>query len=699
MNGKPNALSSPVRFRFLGPLEFFDGGQWSSIGAPKQRALLAVLLINANRVVSADQLMAELWGERPPPSAAGLLAGYVWRLRGSLGDQEGRMLSTRAPGYQLVLPPGATDVDEYEELVAAGRKSLAECDLPSAAAALAEALGMWRGTPLADVVLVPSVLSESARLEEARLAVVEARIEAEIGLGRDEALLPELKLMVSRFPLRERLHAHLMVALYRSGQQAEALGAYRDLRRLLVDELGVEPSKPLRELQGRILRDDPLLAAPRPTSTATAVPRQVVPRTLPPDVPAFLGRDRELAWITTRLTGGERCCAVHGLAGGGKTTLAVHAAHRVAGSFPDGQVYLSLGASAAPIDVIGRLLALLGVPAASLPPDEEGAAALLRTTLADRRVLIVLDDVVGSEQIRRLLPSAPGCAVILTGRTASTAVDGAGLLRVGRLPMTAATALIRRYAGAARVDTDLAATARLAGLCDHLPLALRIAATRLARRPEWTVGEFAARLADPGRRLDALTCDGLSVRASLRAGVQLLPRHHADPTVTRALGRLGVLDLPVVSTAALAAALDLPVRLAEPAAERLVDAGLVEPLRMDRYRVPGLVRLFALGEYVTADEERTATHRIVGYYEGAVRDQLSRLSANRGAGLAWYREECLTLRVLAARSPGTELPRLVSRLSSALRRCSAQHRPVGGGQQQPFDRIRQMGLDAVPPLG
>lgn len=664
-------MSSPVRFRLLGPLEFFDGRQWSSIGAPKQRALLAVLLINANRAVSADLLMAELWGERPPPSAAGLLAGYVWRLRSGLGDPEGRMLSTRAPGYQLVLPPGATDVDEYEELVAAGRKSLAEGDLSSAATTLTEALGMWRGTPLADVALVPSVLPESARLEEARLAVVEARIEAEIGLGRHEALLPELKLMVSQYPLRERLHAHLMVALYRSGQQAEALGAYRDLRRLLVDELGVEPSKPLRELQGRILRDDLLPEAPRHTTSTTAVPRPAVPSTLPPDVPAFIGRNRELAWIISRLTGGEQRCAVHGMAGVGKTTLAVHAAHRLTASFPDGQVYLSLGASAAhgpmpPIDAIGRLLAVLGVRAADIPPDEEGAAALLRTALAGRRVVTVLDDVAGSEQIRRLLPAAPGCAVILTGRPASTAVDGSGLLRLGRLPMTAATELIRRYAGAARVDTDLAATARLVRLCDHLPLALRIAATRLAQRPEWTVDEFAARLADPRRRLDALTCDGLSVRAGLQAGVRLL-RHFADPLATRALGQLGVLDLPVVSTAALAAALDIPVHLAEPAAERLVDAGLIETLRMDRYRVPGLVRLFAVGEYATADEERTTTHRIVGYYEGAVRDQLSRLAANRGAGLAWYREECLTLRALAARAPGTDLPRLVSRLSSALR--------------------------------
>src|SRR5215211_1345229 len=236
-----SAVSSPARFRLLGPLEFFDGQRWSSISAPKQRALLAVLLINANRTVPTDQLLAELWGEQPPASAAGLLAGYVWRLRRCLGDRDGRTLVTRAPGYQLMVPRGATDVHEYEDLIAVGRRSLAAGDLAGAVARLTAALDLWRGGPFADVALVPSVLAESARLEEARLAVVEARIETEIGLGRHESLLPELKLMISQFPLRERLHAHLMVALYRTGQQAEALGAYRDLRQLLVDELGIEP--------------------------------------------------------------------------------------------------------------------------------------------------------------------------------------------------------------------------------------------------------------------------------------------------------------------------------------------------------------------------------------------------------------------------------------------------------------------------
>jgi DNA-binding SARP family transcriptional activator len=593
---------SAVGFRLLGPLEFFDGRRWSSVGAAKQRALLAVLLIMANRPVSTDQLIAELWGERPPASAAGLLAGYVWRLRRCLGDQEGRTLVTRAPGYQLVVPPGAADVHDYAALVAAGRRGLAAGDLSAAVTALSSALALWRGAPLADVALLPSVLAESARLDEERLAVVEARIGAEIGLGRHEALLPELKLMVSQYPLRERLHAHLMVALYRTGQQAEALGAYRDLRGLLIDELGVEPSKPLRELQGRILREDPALAQTvADTAPATAVPRMAVPRTLPPDVPVFLDRERELALITARLTGGQQRCAVHGMAGVGKTTLAVHAAHRLADRFPDGQLYLDLGACATrgplrPVDAIGRLLGALGVPATDVPSDEERAAALLRTALAGRRVLIVLDDVLDTAQIRQLVPATPGCAVIVAGRPTTTTVDGAGMLRLDRLPTAAAVNLIRRYVGADRTDGERDAVAEIALLCECLPLALRIAAARLAQRPDWTIREFAARLADPGRRLAALTCADLSIRDSMRAGALLL-RRIGDPTVPRTLRVLGVLDLPVLRTSALAVLLDVPSEAAELIAERLVDAGLVEPMSMDTYRVPELVRLFARDEY------------------------------------------------------------------------------------------------------
>jgi DNA-binding SARP family transcriptional activator len=265
-----------LRFRILGTVEFHDGARWTTVGSAKQRALLAALLLNTNQVVGADRLISELWVDRAPASAAGLLAGYVWRLRQAIGDPGGHILVTKAPGYQLTVPPTTLDVHEYDTLVTTGRAKLAAGDLAAATDAFAAALAMWRDMPLADVPVTPTVMAERARLEESQLAVLETRMGAEIELGRHEALLPELKQLVSQHPLRERLHSHLMVALYRCGQQADALGAYRDLRRLLINELGIEPSKPLRELQQRILREDPGILGPTPQpSAAPALPLQV----------------------------------------------------------------------------------------------------------------------------------------------------------------------------------------------------------------------------------------------------------------------------------------------------------------------------------------------------------------------------------------------------------------------------------------
>lgn len=258
-------MTSP-RLRILGPVEFFDGHSWLPIPAAKQRSLLASLIVHGNRVVPTGRLVAELWPDRPPASASGLLAGYVWRLRKQL---VGVSLLTRAPGYQLAVSPGALDVHEYERLVAAGRGAVAADNLEEGADLFRRALAIWRDVPLTDVAMTLTMLAERARLEESRLATVEACVDAEIRLGHAETLLPELKQLVLRFPLRERLRGHLMLVLYRCGHQADALAAYRDLRKLLVGELGIEPSKPLRELLQRILAEDPDLTGPV-TSLATS---------------------------------------------------------------------------------------------------------------------------------------------------------------------------------------------------------------------------------------------------------------------------------------------------------------------------------------------------------------------------------------------------------------------------------------------
>jgi len=661
----PSSLqrATPTRFRLLGTLEFFDGQRWSAVGAPKQRALLAALLLNANQMVPAERLVAELWPDEVPDSASGLLAGYVWRLRRAL--RNGDVLVTRLPGYLLKLPAGALDVHDYERLVAAGRKSLAAHNPAAATASFTAALDLWRGAPLADVAPTPWVMAEAARLDESRLAVLEARIGAEIELGRHEPLLPELKQLVSQYPLRERLHAHLMVTLYRCGQQAEALGAYHDLRRLLVNELGIEPSKPLRELQQQILREDPQLSVPVAEPTAAAPVQLARTPQLPPadsDTDIVVGGDAELSTTVSWLVDGG-ACAVYGPAGTGKSTLARRAARAVEAHFPDGQVWLDLRSSN-PLtaqEVNTALHRALGVTA------EEGNLAHWPDVVARRRALVVLDDVVDADQVRPLLSPPPGCAVLMTGRAAVGALGTHRQARLGRLSQSASVLLLRRLLGDERVDADPTATATVVQLCERLPLALRIAAARLATRPEWTMAEFATRLGDPRRRLDLLSYGEHSVRERLLTSVRLLERE-SDPRPRVALQLLGALDLPVVDSGTVAALLDLPEHTAQPVAERLVDVGLIETISIERYRLPDLVRLFARERHDPDVDTNAAVHRVIDRFVHLVREQLAEPSAAR---LAWCRRELSTLRALADRDDTDTLHKAVDELRRTLLGYSA----------------------------
>jgi DNA-binding SARP family transcriptional activator len=686
-----DARSSSLRFRVLGPFEFCNGRQWTVVGATKQRALLSLLLLNANRVTPSEQLIAEIWGELSPASARTLLAGYVWRLRRLLGDDDGELLVTRVPGYQLVLRPDALDVNSYERLSAEGRARLAADDLSGAVASFGAALALWRGSPFVDVPLMPSVMAETARLDETRLAVIEARIDAEIRLGRHEGLLPELKLIVAQNPLRERLHAHLMLVLYRCGQQAEALGAYRDLRRLLVDELGIEPSKPLRELQQRILREDPALLESRPAAVLESRPAAVLESRpaagpaapvatsgpapgLPPPPRTFVGQEAALAVLAGRLRAGEPVCAIHGLAGAGKTALALRAARDVADHFPDGQIYLDLqaGASDQPpgsAEVVSRLLPKCGARDLDARADG-GAAARWNEILASRRMLIVLDGVLDSGQLGPLLAIPGGSALIIVGFPAQPSVEGPNQIRLGPLGAAKATQLLSHYAGQERVRAEPTAAAAIVQLCEALPLALRIAAVRLTLRADWSLQGFADRLADPRRRLDLLACDGLSVRASL-AKALLLAQHRCEPAGLPALGLLGALDLPVVSIAALSALLNLAAPEAERLAAPLVDAGLIEPLGVSGYRVPQLVRLFARETQPGGTSQaaaQDAVRRVTDHYIGIAGGQLALLAdpSRTGEVLAWYRREYGTLSALTEHDRNGKLPHVLGELRRAL---------------------------------
>lgn len=664
------------RFRVLGPFEVHTNGEWTGIGAAKQRTLLTLLVLNGNRVVPSEQLISELWGNNPPGSANRLLAGYVWRLRRLLGDPLGEHLVTRAPGYQLVVGQGAVDIHEYECHVRTGRRRMEAHDLAGAVESYTAALDLWRGSPLLDVPLTPSVMAETARLEESRLSVIEARLGAQVGLGQHEAVLPDLKQIVSQYPLRERLHEHLMLALYRTGQQADSLGTYHDLRHLLVKELGIEPSKPLRDLHQRILQEDPTLllqAEPAP-GPAVRVEGTEPPR-LPPEPTFLVGRDEELATLVQRLRAGETLCAVHGSGGVGKTALALRAGHLVADRFPDGQVYLDLGGSSprsptTPLDTLHRLLRALGLPDREIPADLDGAAARWHALAATRRILVVVDDVVDADQVRPLLSGSSECAVLVVGRPALAVACGMNQIWLGRLSIAHTGELLHRYAGPNRAGSR-AALAAVGRMCDYLPLALRIAAARLARRPDWSVDVLATRLAEPKDRLDLLTFDRFSMRASICAGVRLV-RRIGTPAALGTLCVLSELDVPVVSGDALAGLLDSKAE-ADTVAESLIHAGLVEALDGDRYRVPQLVRLFCqdwpesvLGPY-PADSAKEV-QRLVAHYTGLLSAQLKLVEhrAIRESTLAWYRQELDLLRVLVGQDPTGRLLDLLTDLRARL---------------------------------
>ncbi len=614
-----------MRFRVLGPLEVRDEDGWTNLTAAKQRALLAVLLLKANQAVSAHWLIEQLWDQQPPATAANQLQVHVSRLRRLLGDPRGRILVTQAPGYRLAVGPGELDLDWFEELAASGRGALGDGALDQAAGMLGEALRLWRGPALADVPAGALVEREAARLEERRLLAVEDCVEVKLRRARHGELVAELQVLVAQEPLRERRWGLLLLALYRSGRQADALAAYRQLRERLVEELGVEPGAELQRLQRQILAADPALEAPAavprtPTSglVGTAVPRPV-PRQLPAGVATFTGREQELAWLEETLgapeaAGSVAIAVLHGAGGIGKSTLAVHAAHRLAARYPDGQLYVNLQGSSAglaplePMEALGRFLRALGADGLDGPVDVAEAAARFRSQVAGRRLLVVLDDARGVEQVRPLLPGSPGCGVLVTSRQVLPGLEGARTLLLDVLPHEQALALLGRVVGEGRTAAEPRAATAVVHWCGRLPLAIQIAGARLAARPGWSVEAMADRLADEQRRLDELEVAELGVRASFRVSHQELERS-AKPqerAAAAAFELLGVLDGADVSLPVAARLLDRPEQAAERALERLVDVQLLEAVAPGRYRLHDLMRLFAREQAARHDHDRKA---------------------------------------------------------------------------------------------
>jgi DNA-binding SARP family transcriptional activator len=635
------AVIEPSRplFRILGPLEVWDGREWSQISAPKWRSLLASLLLRPGEPVSTGQLIAEIWGDNPPARAPNLVSGYVLRLRRLLGDNGTRMV-TRAPGYQIVVHPGDLDAERFARLAADGRRALADGEAERAAALLAQALDCWRGAALADVPPSPLATAEADRLEEARLAAVAVRAEAELACGRRAPLVPELRRLLADHPLREELWALLVRALSGAGRQAEALEAYARAREVIADELGVDPGAELQRLYQDILNADVTTtqsshaapaAAPVPAPAALAPPPPAPPPAqLPADIPDFTGRAAQVDAVCQILSGGDAegspgvvpVVLVAGAGGLGKTALAVHAAHRLAGQFPDGQLYASLHGvtdPANPADVLARFLRDLGMEGAHIPVGEEERAARYRTRLAGRRVLIVLDDARDAAQVRPLLPGSATCAVLITARGRLPELAGARLIDLAVLSRAEARSLFSRVADERRASAQPAATEQVLAACAGLPLAIRIAGARLAARGGWSVRTLASRLSDERRRLDELRAGNLAVRASFEVSYASLPRSSRpggiDPA--RAFRLLGVWTGPSLSLPAASALLGQPSEDVADALEVLVDAHLLDSPAPDAYQFHDLLRVYAADRARAQESEQTcraATARVLTWY-------------------------------------------------------------------------------------
>ncbi|MFC0598394.1 AfsR/SARP family transcriptional regulator [Streptomyces palmae] len=634
--------AGPLRFRVLGPVHAWRGDTELDLGSPQQRAVLAVLALRAGRAVSIDELLGALW-EDPPAQAVPVLRTYVSRLRRVLEVDRAHptVLLSAGNGYVLRLPAGSLDVEVFEERLAAAERARAEGDTAGAAGLLREACGLWTGDPLPGLP-GPYAHAQRARLAERRLLAVQSWLEAEVDAGRHAGVIGELTMWVNQHPLLEPLRELLMLALYRGGRQAEALGVFADARRTFVEELGIGPGPRLCALQQGILRGDPGLAAPpapagpsatpAPPAPSAASPRAPVdqvgsapcpPAQLPADIVDFTGRQELVRALCADLTSdgpATPLVGVSGMGGVGKSTLAVHVAHAVRDRFPDGQLYVNLrgagGLPVEPADVLAAFLGALGVADAAIPRETAARAALFRSRLAGLRVLVVLDDARDAAQIRPLQPGSPSCAVLVTSRAWLMGLPMSRLVGLEPLAVEETVRLVAAIAGEPRVAAEPDAARQIAAACGFLPLAVRTAASRLAARPTWRLSHMAARLASERRRLAELASGELAVAASFRLSYDQL-----DPETARAFRLLALPDGPGVSSAAAAALLEVPELEAERLAESLTDLGLLSCPHPGRYHYHDLLRLFARDMVREVDgpaAERAALERLLRYYLATV---------------------------------------------------------------------------------
>jgi DNA-binding SARP family transcriptional activator len=615
-----------MEFGLLGPLTVRSDGMIVPIPKGKQRALLAALVLHASRTVSADELADLLWDSAPPPSAPITLQNYVKRLRQGLGAAGRERIRTEPGGYRIQVEAGELDITIMEEELATARRAARLEAWPAVSEHAAVALACWRGEPFSDVVLPGLARHEVPRLEELRSQARELRIEADFHLARYQEVITDLRRLTLTTPLREHLHALLMRALYRCGRRADALEAYQKARRVLVQELGSEPSLELKALHRQILEDDPELL--RPSTRPAAPPDFPIPKQLSAAPSSFTGRDAELSALASLLIDVRAhapavlITAIAGSAGVGKTALAVQWAHQVAERFPDGQLYANLRGydPEQPIpaeDALAGFLRALGMMPADIPVGLDERAAAYRTLLAGRAMLVILDNACDSDQVRPLLPGTPGCLTLVTSRDALpglVARDGARRLDLDVFPLADAINLLRALIGA-RVDAEPEAAAALAAPCCRLPLALRVAAELAAARPAASLASLTAELADQQRRLDLLEAGG-DTRTAVRAVFSWSSRQ-LDPDMARAFRLIGLFPGPDLDAYAIAALTGGSLTRSREILTRLARAHLVQPVGPGRHGMHDLLRDYAR-ELAAADdtehERAAAMTRLLDYY-------------------------------------------------------------------------------------
>ncbi|UJW29728.1 tetratricopeptide repeat protein [Saccharothrix sp. AJ9571] len=496
-------IHPPFEFGVLGPLELRAQGAPVPVNAPKQRVVLAaLLLLRTNRVVTLGELTEVVWDGGTPAQPTTALRVYIMRLRRLLGRPE--IIRTTPTGYLLEVPDQALDLHRFRDLTGRAGRKAASGELERAVRLWDEALALWRAEPLLDVPSDALRRSEIPQLVEIRLRAERERIDAKLRLGEHHEVISHLRTLTSEYPLREQFWHQLMLALHRANRQAEALSAYRTIADALAEKLGVEPGRELQELFHAILNGDPDLTAP--AAGAIPIPRRPEPAPavsqLPHALGRLVGRSAEISQISELLeTSGNRAVpvvTVSGPPGVGKTALAVRTAHKLRSRFPDGQLYVDLrGYSAKPAlataTVLARLLRALGMPAEKIPVGEEEQIAAYRAVLAGKRVLVTLDNAASADQVRPLIPGEPGCAVLITSRRELrplVALDGAHLVRLDVLDPKASVALLGTLLGEQTIRDQPEAAARLADLCGHLPLALRIAGGNLVGRPRPDISAY-----------------------------------------------------------------------------------------------------------------------------------------------------------------------------------------------------------------